>query len=204
MPHIKIDNGATIYADYLEWFARVQDGCCRPGWAAIGNEFMFSGEFPWQTRWRGLKGSAEEKLAAFDPKLAAKLKRREITLHSAKRILLQRDCDVIARYRVARFEKAPAPYLTLVPRFPHRGRNPGHYLIMKCQCAAKWEMLTYFACGNWFWVHCPDCKAQHSFKMIWPSPGDDWFECRPTPVNEQARVAIDLNTCIPIRELEVA
>src|ERR1019366_5908701 len=116
-------------------------------------------------------------------KLAAEFKGHKITLHAAKRILLQRDCDAVARYRVAQFEKAPAPYLSMVPRFPSRGRSPGHYLILKCTCAARWEMLTYFACGNWFWVHCPDCKAQHSFKML-PNGHCEIFDCRPTPANE--------------------
>lgn len=202
MPHIKIDNGATIYADYLEWFARVVDGCCRPGWAAIGNEFLFSDELPWQARWRGTKGGAEEKLAAFDPELATKLKGGEITLHAAKRILTQRDCDAIARHRIAQLEKAPPPYLTLVPRSLPLGA-PVHHLVLKCTCAAKRERLTYFACGNWFWVHCPECKAQHSFKML-PDGHAHWFECRPTPANEEARVAIDLNRCVPVRELEAA
>ena len=201
MPIIEVSDGATISTDRLEMFARVIDGCIRPGWAVFGNEFMFSAELPWQARWHGLTGSAEEKLAAFDPKLADKLKRRELTLQAAKRILLQRDCDAIAKYRVAQFREAAAPYLTFVPRFLGRNHVP-YFLILKCPCGAKWERLSFFACENWYWVSCPTCGGQHSFRML---PEGEGFESRPTPVNEHAAIAGGaLNKCIPIRELEEA
>ena len=88
---IEVADGATVTAYALEIFARVINGLIRPGWAVIGNEFLFSDDAPWRVRWDGLKGTAEEKLAAFDPKLAAELKRRKITLDAAKKILLKRD-----------------------------------------------------------------------------------------------------------------
>jgi len=193
---VSYDGTEVIEVDRLELFARIIDGRIRPGWAVVGNEFAFSAEMPWQVRWRGLKGSAKEKLAAFDPKLAAELEQRKLTLAAAKKLLLQRECEAFANIEVASFEKATAPHLGLVPRFSGRVNC---FLILKCTCGAKWERLTYFACQNWYWVHCPTCDAQHSFRML---AKHQWFESKPTPFNEHADIA--MNACIPIRELENA
>lgn len=200
---LEVHGGETISAWWLEIFGRVTDGLIRPGWAVIGNEFLFSDDAPWRVRWDGLKGSAEEKLAAFDPKLAAELKAGKLTLHAAKRILLGRDCDAFAEHRISQLMLAPAPHLTLVPRLI--GRNQSHYLALKCTCGARWERLTFFGCEDWYWVHCPTCHLQHSFKMLdAPADGIDCFEFKPTPANEFAEFAGEMNDCIPIRELEKA
>ena len=45
---IEVADGATVAAWGLEIFARVYDGKIRPGWAVIGNEFIFSSEMPWR------------------------------------------------------------------------------------------------------------------------------------------------------------
>ncbi|MGD0178949.1 MAG: MT-A70 family methyltransferase [Candidatus Sulfotelmatobacter sp.] len=197
---IEVAGGEIIAPDRLEIFARIFDGKIRPGWAVIGNEFIFSDEMPWEKRWRGLKGNAKQKLAAFDADLAAKLTRGEITLHAAKNALLHRDCDAFVNYEVARLEKATAPHMTLLPRFPG-SRNASWFLVLKCPCGAVWERLTYFACGSWYWVQCPTCGQQHGFRMLTEGK---WFESRPTPVNEHASLAGGMNNCIPIRELEAA
>jgi hypothetical protein len=202
---IEVHGGETVSASYLELFGRVTNGI-RPGWAMVGNEFLSSDDPPWQVRWDGLKGTAEQKLAAFDQKLAAKLKRREITLHAAKRILLQRDCDAFAKLRISQLVRAIAPYLTLLPRLVG-GRNLSHYLALKCTCGARWERLSFFGCEGWYWVHCPTCHLEHSFKMLEPiadADGIDCFEFKPAPSNDAAKFAGCLNKCIPIRELEAA
>jgi hypothetical protein len=203
---IEVHGGETISSYALELFGRVTDGRIRPGWSMVGNEFLPSGDPPWQVRWNGLKGIAVEKLAAFDPKLAAKLKGREITLPAAKRILLQRDCDAFAKLRVSQLVRATAPYLTLLPRLVG-GRNLSHYLALKCTCGARWERLSFFGCEDWYWVHCPTCHLEHSFKMLEPTAdadGIDCFEFKPAPSNDGAKFAGCLNNCIPIRELEAA
>lgn len=199
---IMVHGGETIRAFALEIFGRVINGGIRPGWSMIGNEFLFSDDAPWRVRWNGLKGSAEEKLAAFDPKLAVELKGHKITLHAAKIILLGRDCDALAKHRISQLVLAPPPYLTLVPRLVGN-RNLSSYLALKCTCGARWERLTFFGCEDWYWVHCPTCHLQHSFKML-PNGHADWFEFKPTPANDGAKVAGGLNKCIPIRELEEA
>jgi hypothetical protein len=47
---MEVHGGETISAYALELFGRVTNGCIRPGWAGIGNEFKFSDDPPWQGR----------------------------------------------------------------------------------------------------------------------------------------------------------
>jgi hypothetical protein len=208
---IRITEEETLRPFGLELFARVQlSKGIRQGWAVIGDQFLMDEEDdnpndlpPWQVRWNSLKGTAKEKLAVLDPEMASKLG-RGLTLHTAKRILLGRDCDAIAALRVQQLKLSTAPYLTLVPRLIGRRSLVGH-LVLKCTCGAVWERMSYFGCANWYWVGCRSCKAvRHSFRML-PPTGDgnmqiDWFEFKPT-LDRPSGFGCN---AIPVRELEAA
>ncbi len=137
------------------------------GWDTYGNEFNITDEPPYKTRWRSLRGTAKEKLAAFDSELARQLEQRKITLPAAKSILLQRDVDAVARQQVAELEKATAPYLGLVLRGAAGSVRLTHVvgcLMLKCTCGAMRERLSYFAHGNMYRVVCPKCGQGFAFE----------------------------------------
>ena len=137
------------------------------GWDTYGNEFTITDEPPYTTRWRSLRGTAKEKLAAFDSELARQLEQRKITLPAAKSILLQRDVDAAVRRQVAELDKATAPYLGLVLRGAAGNVSLTHVvgcLMLKCTCGALRERLSYFAHDNTYRVVCPKCGTAFAFE----------------------------------------
>lgn len=171
------------------------------GWDTHGNEFTIKDELPYQTRWRSLRGSAKEKLAAFDSELASQLEQRKITLPTAKSILLQRDVDAAAKRQVAELEKATPPYLGLVLRSMAGSIRLKHVvacLMLKCTCGAMRERLSYFAHEDTYRVVCPKCHTGFTFEDA-ERKGRFIFSGACVPADIAALLTCQCD--VPIREL---
>jgi hypothetical protein len=173
----------------------------RSGWDTHGNEFSITDEPPYRTRWRSLRGSAKEKLAAFDSELASQLEQRKITLPRAKSILLQRDVGAAAKRQVSELEKAKAPYLGLVLRGMAGSNRLIHVvgcLMLKCPCGALRERLSYFAHEDTYRVVCPICHTGFTFEDV-ERTGRFMFSGARVPTDVAALLCCQCDTAI--REL---
>jgi hypothetical protein len=167
------------------------------GFDGHGNQFRITDEPPYLTRWRGMRGSAVEKLAAFDQKLARQLKQRKITLPMAKMILLQRDVDATAKRQVARLVASEPPYMGIVVRLILPCGLNG-CVMLKCTCGATREGLTYLHLEreNTYRVVCPKCGTLYVFE------GAASFAFKGKDDASVYRDLIEHQCDIPVRELE--
>ncbi len=165
------------------------------GFDTFGNQFNITDDPPYLAQWRGMHGTAVEKLAKFDRKLARQLERRKITLPKAKMILLQRDVEAAAERAICRLVASEAPYLCIVLRFTPPNGLCGQ-LMLKCTCGAMRERLSYFGDANTYRVLCPRCRTELRFEDV---PGNG-FVFMASAVSVY-RDLLEHQSDIPIREL---
>lgn len=167
----------------------------RDGFDSFGNQFTIRDEPPYLAQWRGMRGSAVEKLAKFDQELARQLAQRKITLPKAKMILLQRDVEAAAERAICRLVASEAPYLCIVLRFTPPCGLCGQ-LLLKCTCGAMRERLSYFAGANTYPVLCPRCRTGFRFEDV----SGNGFVFMASEVSVY-RDMLERQSDIPIREL---
>ena len=168
------------------------------GFDDFGNQFNITDAPPYLAQWRGMHGSAVEKLAKFDRKLAGQLECRKITLPKAKMTLLQRDVEAAAKGQIARLVASEAPYLGILVRFIPPCALFGQ-LVLKCTCGAMRERLSYWAIRNTYHVVCPKCRTGFRFEDV----AGNGFVFSATEVSVY-RGSLERQCDIPIRELKEA